>query len=152
MKHQGNYYLIKHLQLFTGLTERTIRNHMASGFLEGEKIEGMWHFTPEQVEKFIYHPAVRPGILAKHNSLVYDHLLDTGKTQETACVILDVPGGRHIEIAEFFSYTIPWNSLRDVRFYYDAIGDLSRIILTGNAEAVFCVIRAYREAFPVKEA
>jgi hypothetical protein len=72
----GSYYLIKHLTLFTGLTDRTIRNYLSMGLLQGEKINGLWHFTPEQVEAFISHPAVRPSIQAKHHGLVYDFLLE----------------------------------------------------------------------------
>lgn len=92
MESTGNYYLINHLVLFTGLSDRTIRNYIASGILAGEKINGLWHFTPEQVDHFIRHPSVRPSITAKNNALVYDFLLETRKTSCEACVILDVPG------------------------------------------------------------
>ena len=75
MEATENYYLINHLVLITGLTDRTIRNYISNGILHGEKINGLWHFTSEEVESFIAHPAVRPSILAKHNSAVYDFLL-----------------------------------------------------------------------------
>ena len=55
MEHTGEYYLISHMTLFTGLSDRTIRNHMAAGFLQGEKINGLWHFTPEPVDAFLWH-------------------------------------------------------------------------------------------------
>lgn len=32
-----HYYLIKHLTLITGLTDRTIRNYLTMGILQGEK-------------------------------------------------------------------------------------------------------------------
>ena len=79
MEATGNYYLINHLVLITGLTDRTIRNYISNGILHGEKINGLWHFTPEEVESFIAHPAVRPSILAKHHSAVYDFLLEKQK-------------------------------------------------------------------------
>ena len=82
MEHTGNYYVINHLVMFTGLSDRTIRNYISSGILQGEKINGLWHFTPEQVEEFISHPSVRPSILAKNNGLVYDFILDNKKTKE----------------------------------------------------------------------
>ena len=34
---EGHYDLIRHLVLFTGLSDRTIRNSIASGILRGEK-------------------------------------------------------------------------------------------------------------------
>ena len=70
MENTGNYYCIKHLTLFTGLTDRTIRNYIADGTLKGEKINGVWHFTPEAVEEFIQNPSVRLSIQAKNKSLV----------------------------------------------------------------------------------
>ena len=42
-------YSVRQLAECTGLSDRTIRNYLASGILEGEKTEGSWRFTPEQV-------------------------------------------------------------------------------------------------------
>ncbi|MBQ3559672.1 MAG: helix-turn-helix domain-containing protein [Agathobacter sp.] len=91
MQDIGNYYVINHVVMFTGLTDRTIRNYISSGILQGEKINGLWHFTPEQVEEFVSHPAVRPSILAKNNGIVYYFLLDDKKKNSEICLILDAP-------------------------------------------------------------
>ena len=104
MQDIGKYYVINHLILLTGLTDRTIRNYIASGILVGEKINGVWHFTKEQVESFICHPAVRPSIIAKNNSLVYDFLLEDKKKQREICMILDIPCEDKKSVAEFFGY------------------------------------------------
>ena len=37
----GNYYCIAHIVQFTGLTDRTIRNYISNGILQGEKINGI---------------------------------------------------------------------------------------------------------------
>lgn len=147
MHDEGNLYLIKHLQLITGLTDRTIRSYLASGILQGEKINGLWHFTPEQVDAFVYHPAVRPSIQAKRNSIVYDHMLNTEKGKATACVVLNIPGSDQRKVAEFFSYSVRWEDCRDVRFCYDAMKNMSRVILSGDAEQVFRILDSYRSAF-----
>ena len=42
-------YTIANIVQFTGLTDRTIRNYISSGILIGEKTNGVWQFTPEQV-------------------------------------------------------------------------------------------------------
>lgn len=76
---EENLYLINHLVLITGLTDRTIRSYISSGILKGEKINGIWHFTAEEVEDFIKNPAVRPSITAKNNAIIYDFLLDNSK-------------------------------------------------------------------------
>lgn len=147
MQETGNYYVLGHLVQFTGLTDRTLRNYLASGILEGEKIEGIWHFTPEQVERFVRHPAVRPSILAKNNALVYDFLLDAHKTSQETCVILDVPGGDKEALAQLFCYRINNGDFRNIRFSYDGVlTDVPRVILKGNAEEVLRLLNAYHEA------
>lgn len=78
MENTADYYVINQVVMFTGLTDRTIRNYISSGILQGEKINGVWCFTPEQVEAFISHPSVRPSILAKNNGLVNDYYSKTG--------------------------------------------------------------------------
>lgn len=61
----GNFYTIGHLTQITNLSERTIRNHLSTNILSGEKINGVWHFSPEEVNAFLEHPAVYPSIQAK---------------------------------------------------------------------------------------
>lgn len=139
----GNFYTIGHLVQFTSLTDRTIRTYIANGILEGEKINGVWHFTPEQVDAFIRHPAVRPSILAKKNSLVYDFLLDTNKATEQICMVLDLPGADQKKVAEFFCYQINQGDFSRIHFSFDALNGLPRVILTGCAGDVLALVNQY---------
>lgn len=143
MESTGNYFLINHLVLLTGLTDRTIRNYISSGILQGEKINGLWHFTPEQVECFIAHPAVRPSILAKHNAVVYDFLLDGRKDTCETCMILDIPGRSKKEIAEYFCYRISNEDFQKIHFSFDGVADTSRIILSGDTADVMRLINDF---------
>ena len=143
MQDTGNYYLISHLVLFTGLTDRTIRSYIASGILEGEKINGLWHFTPEQVERFIAHPAVRPSILAKDKGLVYDFLLNTDKAADEICMILDVPGADREAVAEYFCYQISNGDFSNIRFSFDGVEKVPRVILKGNAGEVLELVNKF---------
>ncbi len=145
MEDTGNYYLINHLVLFTGLSDRTIRNYIASGILQGEKRNGLWHFTPEQVECFICHPAVRPSILAKNNAAVYDFLLDSRKTTCEACMILDLPGKNKKEVAEYFCYHISNGNHRNIHFSFDGGTNVPRIILKGDAAEVLQLVNGYAQ-------
>lgn len=140
----GEYYLISHLVLITGLTDRTIRNYIASGILQGEKINGLWHFTAEQVERFISHSAVRPSILAKNNALVYDFLLDYKKTAQEACIILDLPGMDKKEVAEFFCYRISNGGYSNIRFSFDGVEAVPRVILKGDMAQVLRLVNEFR--------
>ena len=143
MEITGNYYLINHLVLFTGLTDRTIRNYLSSGILQGEKINGLWHFTPEQVECFISHPAVRPSILAKQHSAVYDFLLENKKDNCAACMILDFPGKNKKEIAEYFCYRISNEDFQQIHFSFDGVAKVPRVILKGDTAEVLRLVNGF---------
>ena len=145
MENERNYYLINHLVLITGLSDRTIRNYISSGILQGEKINGLWHFTPEQVECFICHPAVRPSILAKHHSAVYDFLLDNKKNASEACIIMDLPGKDKKELAEYFCYRISNEDYHSVYFSFDGVANVPRIILKGDATEVLRLVNGYAQ-------
>ena len=148
MENSNHYYLISHLVLASGLSDRTIRSHIAAGFLQGEKINGLWHFTPEQVENFFRHPAVRPGILAKQNAAVYDFLLNGKKESRQSCVILDLAGAEQREVAEFFCYRISNGDFRDIRFSFDGVGDVPRVILSGDMAEVLRLMSDYSAQYP----
>ena len=143
MEDTGNYLLINHLLLITGLSDRTIRNYISSGLLQGEKINGLWHFTPEQVDEFVRHPAVRPSILAKNNSLVYDFLLEDKKQKQEICMIFDIPHADKKKIAEFFCYRITNDGYHNIRFSFDGVTDMARVILKGDATEVLRLVNEY---------
>ena len=140
----GEYYTIAHLTLFTGLTDRTIRNYIRMGVLEGEKINGLWHFSLEQTEAFLRHPMVRPSIQAKRNSVVYDFLLADRKTESRVCTILDLPGEDMEEVSEFFCREISNDpDLRDFRFSFANESGMSRVILTGLPNQLLALLQRF---------
>ena len=142
----GNYYTIGHISQFTGLTDRTIRSYIASGLLQGEKINGLWHFTADQVDAFMGNPNVRPSILAKKNAVVYDFLLDRNKQQSQICAILDLPEGDPKETMEFFCDAVNNGQFREIRLSCDYAGGVSRVILRGYAENVMILLNRYYAA------
>ena len=149
MENTEKYYLINHLVMITGLTDRTIRSYIASGILQGEKINGLWHFTPEQTESFIAHPAVRPSIQAKQHAAIYDFLLDDAKAGREACVILDFPGEDEKKLAEYFCYKINSGSFGKIRISFSGMGKSPRVILTGDTAGVMRLVNGYmREHHP----
>ena len=145
MEGTGNYYLINHLVLLTGLTDRTIRNYISSGILQGEKINGLWHFTPEQVEHFICHPAVRPSILAKQHSIVYDFLLCKKNSNYEVCMILDIPQRSKQEIAEYFCYRISNEEYQNIHFSFDSVEQVFRVILKGKTAEVLRLVNDFTQ-------
>lgn len=145
MKDSNTTYSINQLVQFTGLTDRTIRSYISADILKGEKTGGAWHFTLEQVESFLRHPAVRPSILAKNNALVYDFLLDTHKGQQEVCMILDIPAADKNSIADFFCNHINNGACRDISFSFDGVEHVSRVILKGNLAEVLRLVNEYNK-------
>ena len=142
----GNYYTINHVVLFTGLSDRTVRKYIASDILKGELINGIWHFTPEQVEDFIHHSAVRPSILAKHNAHVYDFLAETKKSVPQICMILDLPDADHKNVADYFCSAIRESDLHSFRFSFDSVNGIPRIILKGHTHEVLSLVNGFYSA------
>ncbi len=142
----NDLYTIGHLRQFTGLTDRTIRSHIHLGFLKGEKINGIWHFTPEQVEAYIRSPAVAPSVQAKAHGLVYDFLINQKKTVSQACIILDLPNTDPQAVADHFCYAISNGPYSDLQFSFRHIKDAPRVILTGDAGQVMELANSWFEA------
>lgn len=139
----GHYYTLGHLTQFTGFTDRTLRTYLSKGILEGEKINGIWHFTEAQLDAFFRHPAVRPGLIAKHNATVYDFLLDMKKSEPRICVILDLPGADREAVSELFCNAITGRSFHDLRFSFDGV-ESPRIILSGRPDEILNLVNSYK--------
>jgi len=147
METKHNSFSIRQLSLMSGLTDRTIRNYIASGILQGEKSDGVWSFSPEQVRNFFYHPAVRPSILAKQNAIVYDFLQDGRKKNCEICMILDLPEKNKREIMEYFCSRISSEDFDSIHFSFDGTGSTARIILKGRIHEVLDLVNGYTEKY-----
>ena len=141
------YYTIAHVALITGLTDRTVRSHIRSGLLEGVKINGLWHFTPEQISQYIAHPAVSPSIKARRNALVHDFLLDEHKRTPEMCFMIDEPArlAEANAASEFFCHAINEEFAGKVRFGFSFERGFMRIILKGDPDAVRILLNRYHE-------
>lgn len=138
-------YSIADISEMTGLTDRTLRNYLAAGFLQGEKLEGRWQFTAEQFVAFLRNEAVKPALEAKRNSRVFDFLADTKKPQNAACVLLDLRGEDTDALSDFFCEAANRHESLHMSFHRE--GSHSRVILTGREEDVLETLGAYREKF-----
>ena len=138
-----NDYTLGHLALFTGLTDRTLRNYLASGILQGEKINGVWHFTSEQAQALITHPTARAAILAKNNAIIYDFLLNEHKTSNQCCLILDLPQSDDQSTIEYFCNSINQGDFHDLQFSFDSVSGMPRVILRGPSRQVLALANGY---------
>ncbi len=137
------YYSINELAMITSLTTRTLRNHLRLGTLTGQKADGAWRFTPEDVDAFMANPAVRQSIQANHSAVVFDFLSDTAKRRSRACVILDyaVDIGEAARITQFYCDRV--NAAHDVELRINRHRGVTRVILSGGEDTVADIMRSY---------
>ena len=141
-------YTINHVALMSGLSSRTIRNYMKMGLIEGEMINGVWHFSAEAVGDFFANPNAAPAIKAKRNALIFDFLADDAKQQDEMCTVIDQRANLEEAnaISEFFCDAInrAWSGV--IRFGFSFNGNQARIILPGPEDAVQQLLAAYDNA------
>ena len=137
-------YNLNQAAMITGLTARTLRNHLKQGLLQGEKIDGNWRFTEEALDKYIADPSVKQVILARQHAVVYDFLADPFKKTNRVCTIMDFPVSTDeaLGIAQFFSREIMDHG-RDIEFRYINEKHYARFILSGSEDQVAGLMKAY---------
>jgi hypothetical protein len=67
-------YTLNDLAMMTGFTTRTLRNYLNQSFLEGKKVNGIWQFTAEDLDRFFQDPFVKEGLRIKRSSAVFDFM------------------------------------------------------------------------------
>ena len=136
-------YNLNEIALMTGFSTRTLRNYLNQGLLKGEKVNGAWQFTAEQVERFFAEPFVKEGLRIKRSGIVFDFLADRAKKAGRACVILDTPVSLNESqsLSEFFCKQM--ETVSDAVFTFDWSNGSARIIIAGAEESVACIMGAY---------
>ena len=139
-------YNLNQVAMITGLTTRTLRNHLKQGLLKGEKVDGNWIFTEEKLDEYIADQTVKQSILAKQHAIVYDFLADPYKKTNRICTIMDFPVSvdEALGIAQFFGKEINDHG-SDIEFRYINEKNYARFILSGSEEQVHDLMQAYYE-------
>lgn len=140
-------YTIADIVEITGLSDRTIRSYISQKVLEGEKIEGAWRFTPEQLSTFMNDRNVLPGIRAKKNAIIYDFLSDSHRREQELCLMVDLPGADSQAVSSFFCNAINDGGYESIRFSFDSLGGQTpRVILKGKPDQVLGLMQRFYEA------
>ena len=139
-------YDLNDIATMTGLTDRTLRTYLKLGILDGEKVDGVWTFTEEDVSAFMEKSEVRQSISAKENAVVFDFMADKYKKANRALVILDCPVEKEkaMEISAFFCKAI-CDEGKDIQFKFKYDKGLGRFILSGAEDMVAEIMKKYYE-------
>ncbi len=60
-------------------------------------------------------------------------------------MILDLPGKDGKEITEYFCCRISEEGWHKIRFFYDSVGGVSRVILKGHVSEVLALVNGYEQ-------
>lgn len=136
------YYTIQEVALMSGLTDRTICNYIRDDILEGEKTDGVWQFTTEQVCRFFEHPSAAKSIHAVKNGQIFGFLADKWKKRPQICVILDLVGEDAPSVSTAFCERINAGHYEsDLTFSLEYMNNYPRVILRGQPDEVLKLIQ-----------
>ncbi len=139
------YYKLNDLALMTGLTTRTLRNYLKMGILKGERIDGIWNFTEEEIAEFFDNPYVISGVQAKNRAIVFDFLTQNKKQQNEICSIIDlcIDEKKAEEISTFFCEKVGKRNEERIKVACERKGACLRVILRGPADLVMEILNEY---------
>ena len=117
------------------------------GLLTGEKVDGVWRFTEEELGAFMDNPGVQQGLHTKRNSLVNDFLLMDTKKENHTCVILDfcMEWEDAKRVVAFFCDRIKEQGEEELRFGMERRKKNVRLILSGPEAAIKEIMKRYYE-------
>ena len=134
-------YSLKDIAMITGLTDRTLRNYLSAGILIGEKDQGTWRFTEEQIQKFVEHEYVRPAIETKRNAIIFDYLKSDSSKANTACIVLRLREEKSRDVSDFFCKAVC--KRKGLRMTFDVNKGENKVILVGDESTVYDVLAEY---------
>ncbi len=137
-------YTINDIIQITGLSDRTIRSYISQKVLEGEKVDGAWRFSAEQLSAFLNDANVLPGIRAKKNALIYDFMIENRRREPEMCLMLDLPASDDEKVSGFFCEAINNGEYKGIQFSFDSMGGHTpRVILKGKPEDVLRLMQQF---------
>ncbi len=136
-------YSLADVAAMCGLSDRTLRNYLKQGLLEGGKTDKGYRFTAQQISDFFAHPTVAPAIRAKRNGVVFDFLAARRKQQSSVCVILDLPGTDGTVAERFCEAFNQSDADEKATFSLEHHKGCTRVILTGDPEVILLLAQTF---------
>jgi hypothetical protein len=142
------YFTIDDLATMTMLSTRTLRNYIKLGFLEGEKPDGCWKFTAEEIAAFLKNDFVKQSIQSKKNGIIFDYMANDVKQEDMVCSIYDYNDVNQEEAEKMCTNMLELvnsNQYGNVRFSYeyDDKKKMVRVILTGSTNGIHNLMNQY---------
>lgn len=139
-------YSIADTALMIGLSDRTIRTYIKRGLLKGEKRDGTWLFSEEDISRFLNENYVKQSVKIKNRALVNDFIINDKKKAPSICCIYDYPAEKEEEgkiICEKVIEQINTNefSCIDMSYHFDIKNEMARLIIIGPPDKTIELIQ-----------
>ncbi|MDF2905456.1 MAG: transcriptional regulator, MerR family [Herbinix sp.] len=143
-----DYYSIDDLATMTMLTTRTLRNYISQGLLKGEKVDGAWKFSNENIDSFFREESIIQSIQSKKNGMVYEFMTNEAKPTNMVCSLYDYSNVKSDEAENIYAKIVALvnsNNYGNIQFSYayNAKKKAARIILIGDTLNIHNLMSEY---------
>ncbi len=136
---------ILNISQMTGLTDRTIRNYIKRGLLQGNLIKGVWRFSKASLEAFFDEKFVKQGLEGKAAILVEHFLSDWKEIDDSLCSVykLKINNDNSQKLCDELLEKINANNYRGMQFYYNfnKKTKIAKFVVTGLPEDVIDITK-----------
>ena len=131
-------YTVKDVALMTGLTERTIRNYLKNGKLQGKQIGAQWRFTEDDIKRLFEDVTVTNNVAQNNHDRVFEFLKHDPKP-DTGAVVINVPVTAENELEAKVQAVIDLvNTSQNIEFSFQYLREagIAQFILIGNVDTI----------------
>ena len=140
-------YSISEIAKITKLTDRTIRNYLASGTLKGRKIGGQWRFTRKDIEALYSNDEFEGDMQDKTQKNIVKYFKEEKSDDNTACIIMKLNIKSKEQRKELFSkikQVVPSELKKEGITFIDEDGHI-KMVLISSFEHVSEIVRIVKE-------
>ena len=131
-------YTVSDVAQMTGLTERTIRNYIKDGKLQGKKVGVQWRFTEEDIGNLFQDPSVS-GKVMENNHEKITRFIEQKPIAETGAILINEAVENEKELEKKVEKIIDFvNQNKNFRFSYQYFKEdkIAQFILIGNIKTI----------------
>ena len=145
---EEKYYTISDIAKLTRLTDRTIRNYLANGSLNGKKVGGQWRFTKDDIKSLFSDNKFEDDMKNKTEKSIHSYynnqleFLDNNKCCQIIDVIIESKEERMKMFAEIKQLNKSTDEKENITFIYEK--KYIRMIIISSFDYVYKVMSIVR--------
>ena len=142
-------YTVKEIAKKLNLTDRTIRNYLASGQLKGSRVGGQWRFSETDINNLFQTSEFRKKLKDRANSNAKDFIDEKLDMQGdvTVCAIINYENKdqSYMDKLECEAYRVAYDYKGNVKFTALSQEGVGRCTIIGTIECVSKVLEVFKK-------